>query len=105
VDGKNLGFTFDTKSFIRVRKQFRDLERSKRGEIPRPGRFLRTAEVFSVIHPEHIEDDTTTVEVPKYSDISFWNGYIDYMSDPFVERPKFKMLKTGKKTFALPPIL
>jgi len=105
LQGKSLGFTFDTESFVRVRKQFRDLERSKRSSSPRPGRFLQTKDVFSVIHPEHIEGTSELVTVPKYSDISFWDGYIDYMSDPFVERPKIKMLKTGKKTFALPPIV
>tara|TARA_B100000131_G_scaffold108145_1_gene104986 strand:+ start:8511 stop:9269 length:759 start_codon:yes stop_codon:yes gene_type:complete len=102
--GKRLGFTFDTDSFVRVRKQFRDLEKSRKRDAPRPARFFQMEEVFNVIDPEYVESPTMA-EVPKYSDISFWNGYIDYMAHPYVEMPQIKILKNGKKTFALPPIV
>jgi len=104
ADGKHLGFTFDTKSFVWVRKQFRELERNKKKEIPRPARFFQLADIFKVVSPDLIEG-SVLVNVEQYSDISFWNGYADYMSIPFVERPKFKMLKSGKKTFALSSIV
>lgn len=104
TSGKHLGFTFDTKSFVRVRKQFRELEKTRRKDTPRPARFFQIEEVFNVVDPEYVED-AALVEVQKYSDISFWNGYADYMSHPHVEKPQIKILKNGKKTFALPPIV
>ena len=104
ASGKRLGFTFDTESFVRVRKQFRDLEKDRRKDTPRPGRFFQAKEIFNVVDPDFVEG-ATTVEVLKYSDISFWNGYVDYMAHPFVEMPQIKILKNGKKTFALPPIV
>jgi hypothetical protein len=57
-----------------------------------------------MVDPDRIEN-SVLASVEQYSDISFWNGYADYMSLPYVERPKFKMLKSGKKTFALSPIV
>jgi|3_EtaG_2_1085321.scaffolds.fasta_scaffold08925_2 hypothetical protein len=104
ADGEYLGFTFDTESFVRARKQFRNLEKTKRKEASRPARFFEMADIFNVLDPNYTEG-AIIAKVPRYFDISFWNGYIDYMSSPFVERPKFRMLKDGKKSFALSSIM
>ncbi|SVD42670.1 uncharacterized protein METZ01_LOCUS395524, partial [marine metagenome] len=73
-------------------------------ETARPARFFQLEDIFSMVDPDRIEN-SVLASVEQYSDISFWNGYADYMSLPYVERPKFKMLKSGKKTFALSPIV
>lgn len=101
ADGEMLGFTFDTKSFVRVRRQFRDMEKSLRQTQRNPGRFLSFLDVFNVIDPSFVEY-SQVVDVERFSDISFWNGYVDYMSSPYCEKPKISILKEGKKKFDLP---
>lgn len=103
-DGEMLGFTFDTRSFVRVRKQFRDLEKTRRNNTPRPARFFTFKDVFNIVEPS-LTEGAEIVNVERYSDISFWNGYVDYMSSPYVEAPKLNILKNGKKRFDLPPII
>ena len=103
-DSMYLGFTFDTQSFVRIRKQFRELESQERKNNPRPARFFKLGAIFNILNPEFVEN-SKVVELDKYSDISFWNGYVDYMSTAYVEKPKLKILKEGKKEVALPPII
>jgi len=104
ADGLPLGFTFDTSSFVRIRKQFRDLEKTQRGASSKAARYFKLKDIFNVIDPQFV-DGSTEMCLERYSDISFWNGYVDYMSSPFVEYPSSDILKNGKKRFDLPPIL
>jgi hypothetical protein len=106
ADGELLGFTFGSRGFVRIRRQFRELEKSLRCEGNRnPGKNLPLADVFNVIDPDFVESPSK-IEVPSYNNISDWAGYTTYMRQQnLVERPKIKILKNGKKSFALPPII
>ena len=100
-----LGFTFDTKTFVTVRRQFRELEKVRKREEPRPARFFKMQEIFNVIDPEFVNcEDVVFCDVADFHDISFWNGYVNCVSSGKIKKPGIKILKEGKKKFALPPI-
>jgi hypothetical protein len=105
VNNNYLGFTFDTETFVTVRRQFRELEKTRKKQEPRPARFFKLEEVFNVLDPEFVScEEKIFCDIPEYHDISFWNGYVNCISGTKVRKPTLKILKEGKKKFALPPI-
>ena len=100
-----LGFTFDTKTFVLVRRQFRELEKVRKRKEPRPARFFKIKDIFNVLDPQFVDcEETVLCQTSEYHDISFWNGYVNCVSSGTVKRPNIKILKEGNKKFALPPI-
>tara|TARA_B100000424_G_scaffold260335_1_gene244082 strand:+ start:442 stop:1254 length:813 start_codon:yes stop_codon:yes gene_type:complete len=105
ADDYYLGFTFDTKTFVLVRRQFRELEKVRKRKEPRPARFFKIKDIFNVLDPQFVDcEETVLCQTSEYHDISFWNGYVNCVSSGTVKRPNIKILKEGNKKFALPPI-